>query len=220
MERRLNREPIAKILGEKEFWSLPFKTTKDTLDPRPDSETLMEAVLACYPQKDQALRMLDLGTGTGCLILSLLHEYKMATGVAVDLSPEALVVAQENAQRLGLQARISFVQSSWLDNVNGKYDVIVSNPPYIPRSHEKTLEPELAFDPQMALYGSDEDGLGAYRLLAHSLRPYLMPQGKIFLEFGQDQHLNVQQIFEGAGFRLQGWHKDLAGMRRCGVFQL
>ena len=131
LKRRLNREPVSKILGEKEFWSLSFKTTKDTLDPRPDSETLIEAVIESFQDKSAPYKLLDLGTGTGCLLLALLTEYQNASGVAVDVSHKALEIAKKNAKTLGVENRVTFLQSNWCDNLKGKFDIIVSNPPYI-----------------------------------------------------------------------------------------
>ncbi len=215
IERRLTREPIAKILEQKEFWSLPFKTTKDTLDPRPDSETLIEAVLENYKDHDIPLKILDLGTGTGCLLLSLLSEYKNATGVGVDISNKALEVAHYNASHLNLTERASFLQSNWLESVEGTFDIIVSNPPYIPPSQAQTLEPELNFDPDQALYTNLDDGLCVYRILARDIVKHLKPQGKIFLELGQDQHKEVQRLFEAHGFQDFTFYKDLSSSIRC-----
>lgn len=215
LERRLTREPLAKILQQKEFWSLPFKTTKDTLDPRPDSETLIEAVLEKYTDPAASLKILDLGTGTGCLLLSLLSEYKNATGIGVDLSDKALDVARYNAAALKLKDRASFLHSNWLENVEGTFDIILSNPPYIPPSHSKDLAPELAFDPDMALYTSLEDGLCAYRILATHITQHLRPHAKIFLEFGKGQHKEVQNLFDSHGFQHFTFHKDLSNTIRC-----
>lgn len=218
LERRLKREPVSKILGEKEFWSLSFKTTTDTLDPRPDSETLIEAVLDQFPDKTKPYKILDLGTGTGCLLLTLLSEYKNAIGVGIDFSPEALTVATDNAITLNLKDRSKFFHSNWCEKVEGQFDIIISNPPYIPPNHEATLEPELSFDPRQALYGESQDGLEAYRLLSQHLRNHLLPQGNIFLEFGKDQHDDVKKIMLAAGFSFIKWYKDLGQIMRCGAF--
>lgn len=219
LARRIKREPLAKILGIKEFWSLPFKTTAHTLDPRPDSEALIEAVLKVYSDRDQPYRILDLGTGTGCLLLSLLSEFKTATGVGADISPKALEVAHDNAKALGVGRRASFVHSNWLENIEGTFDIIISNPPYIPPSHRENLEPELAFDPESALYGEEkDDGLTAYKTLATQIFPHLAPGGKIFFEFGKNQHNDVETIMKANGFRCLNWFKDLSGSMRCGLF--
>ena len=217
-KRRLTREPVSKILGEKEFWSLSFKTTKDTLDPRPDSETLIEAVLDHFPDKEKPYKILDLGTGTGCLLLTLLSEYKKATGVGVDFSQGALRVATDNATTLNLKDRANFLHSNWCEKLPGHFDIIISNPPYIPPSHETILEPELSFDPKTALYGESQDGLEAYRILSHQLSNHFLPQGKVFLEFGKDQHNEVKDIMLAAGFSPIKWYKDLGQIIRCGVF--
>ena len=217
-ERRLKREPVSKILGEKEFWSLPFKTTKDTLDPRPDSETLVEAVLEQFPDQSKPYKILDLGTGTGCLLLTLLSEYKKATGIGVDFSQEALSVATDNAITLNLKDRAKFLHSNWCEKVEGHFDIIISNPPYIPPSHETTLEPELSFDPKTALYGNSQDGLEAYRLLSQQISKHFLPHGRIFLEFGKEQHDEVKEIMISAGFSSLKWYKDLGQIIRCGVF--
>ncbi len=218
LKRRLKREPISKILGEKEFWSLPFKTTQDTLDPRPDSETLIEAVLKQFKDPSKPHRILDLGTGTGCLLLTLLSEYKNATGIGVDFSQKALAVAAHNAKALSLEACVELLQSNWCEKLDGQFDIIVSNPPYIPPNHKKALEPELHFDPKEALYGDSQDGLEAYRRLSHQFKKHLAPQGKIFLEFGQGQHNEVRDIMISAGLTHLSWHKDLSQIIRCGVF--
>ncbi|MDP4840606.1 MAG: peptide chain release factor N(5)-glutamine methyltransferase [Alphaproteobacteria bacterium] len=218
VKRRLQREPVSKILGIKEFWSLPFKTTKDTLDPRPDSETLIEAVLEQFSDTSKPYKLLDLGTGTGCLLLALLSEYKKATGVGVDFSSKALTVATHNAISLNMETRAKFLQSNWCEHLNGQFDIIISNPPYIPPSHEKTIEPELSFDPKEALYGDSCDGLEAYRLLSLQLKKHLRPQGKIFFEFGKDQHADVEKIMTAANFSPKKYYKDLNQISRCGVF--
>jgi release factor glutamine methyltransferase len=167
IERRLQKEPLSKIKEHREFWSLPFRVTRDTLDPRPDSETLIEAVVACVPDKTHPLRILDLGTGTGCLLLSLLHEYPHSTGVGVDLSERAILIAQENASRLNLEERSAFMVGSWGEAIVGTFDVIISNPPYIGSS--EPLPPEVAlYDPQLALDGG-EDGLSCYRALSEQI---------------------------------------------------
>ena len=166
--RRCQGEPLSKIIGQREFWSLPFKVTTDTLDPRPDSETIIQAVLHHFPDRHKALNLVDFGTGTGCLLLSALSEYPNSAGIGVDISDAALAVAQENAQRLGLSQRASFVHSNWAEGVDGEFDVLISNPPYIGLS--EPLEAAVKeYDPPQALYGG-EDGLEAYRILLPQLR--------------------------------------------------
>jgi release factor glutamine methyltransferase len=158
---RANRQPIAQLIGKREFWGMEFKVSEATLDPRPDSETVIEAVLSRIPDRNAPLTILDLGTGTGCLLLSLLKELPAARGTGVDTSETALLVAKENTLRFGLQARTTFVTSHWCDKVENRFDIIVANPPYIPSRTIETLSPEVArFEPKHALDGG-EDGLDA-----------------------------------------------------------
>lgn len=175
LDRRSSHEPLSKILGHREFWSLPFRVTADTLDPRPDSETIIESVLKFYPDKTLPLNIIDLGTGSGCLLLSLLHEYPNAWGVGVDDQEAAACIAQENAKSLNLNHRSSFLVGNWGDALANRFDVIVSNPPYIATT--ESLPPEVAnYDPASALYGG-ADGLDCYRALAKQL-PNLAKLGK------------------------------------------
>jgi release factor glutamine methyltransferase len=217
IERRLKREPVSLILGHREFWSLDFTVTRDTLAPRPDSETLIEAVLTEVPDRARPLSLLDLGTGTGCLLLSLLSELPAARGTGVDISPEALAVARSNAERLGLEVRTAFVLSDWWQNISGRYDVILSNPPYIPSGEIGGLDPEVAqFEPLGALDGG-ADGLYAYRLLAAGAGKYLADQGIVAFEVGAGQAPEVASLLAGAGFSVRQVRKDLAGIERCVV---
>lgn len=217
--RRARREPMAHILGEREFWSLTFRVTRDTLVPRPDTETLVQGALDWAadrggPQGDP-LRVLDLGTGTGCILLSLLSEWPGAQGVGVDISPSALAVAHENAERLGLAARARFLAGDWGAGLDGPFDVIVTNPPYVAEGDLAGLEPEVAeFDPRGALSGGT-DGLAAYREIAPVIRALIAFEGAAFLEIGQGQDAEVFRMLEGAGLRVIGALKDLAGVTRC-----
>lgn len=216
VQRRLECEPISKIIGRREFWGLDFSVTRDTLDPRSDSETIVESVLKEFPSKENPLALLDLGVGTGCLLLSLLKEYPHAFGIGVDKSETALLVALKNAQDLGVLNRCGFLRGHWGDSLDGTFDVIVSNPPYIAR--DEVLPPEVAlFDPPEALY-ADESGYGCYRELANGLRPLLKPKGRIFLEIGFGQAQSVVQIFENQGFFLLQMQPDLSGIPRSLVF--
>lgn len=209
--RRMEREPLACITGHKEFWSLEFRTTQDTLDPRPDSETLIETALRlCEPAT-----ILDVGTGTGCLLLTLLHEYSQARGTGVDISPAALRVAESNAKRLGLQERVHFLHSDWLAGVDGQFDLIISNPPYIPSSDIDGLEPEVRdYDPMGALDGG-ADGLDAYRALIPQAAARLALGGWLLLEIGQGQQGDVTNVVTDAGLEVREQVKDLAGIVRC-----
>lgn len=219
LERRCQREPLSQIFGQKEFWSLPFKVTADTLTPRPDSETLIEAVLRYRPEFDQPLRILDLGTGTGCLLLSLLSEYPNASGVGVDISQAAVVVAQENAKALGMAKRCTIMQGSWFDPVAGQepFDIIISNPPYIPQGEKASLQPEVRkYDPDLALFGGI-DGLDPYRHLAAQAANYLIDDGLVVVEFGQGQESKIRSIVELNGLKTIEECSDLAGITRCAI---
>lgn len=215
IERRAAREPMAQILGEREFWSLNFRVTADTLDPRPDSETIIEAVLQYVPSRQSRLLMADFGVGSGCLLLSLLSEYPQAHGLGVDMSDAALEVAEKNAHALGLASRAIFHKTSWGEGVIGRYDVIVSNPPYIPEADMEDLEPEVTeYEPRSALVGG-KDGLDAYRALLPDVKRLLAPHGVAVLEFGEGQAADVAAIAEANGLRQLETCKDLAGIERC-----
>lgn len=213
LQRRLNHEPISKIMEYREFWSLPFRVTANTLDPRPDSEIMIESVLASCTDKAQHLRILDLGTGTGCLLLSLLHEYPNAWGVGVDRSEAASFIAQENAIRLGLENRCAFIVGHWGEALASSFDIIVSNPPYIGRN--ETLPPEVAYDPEIALFAG-EDGLSCYRALADEIPRLATPGSKIFLEMGDGQFDAINTIFSFA-FHMR-IAQDLNKKERCFIF--
>jgi len=216
LQRRLNHEPLSKIIGYREFWGLRFQVTKDTLDPRPDSETLIEAVLTACPARSQPLHILDLGTGTGCLLLSLLHEYPNARGVGIDISEAAIGIAQQNATRFNLKDRCSFAISHWGDALSGTFDVIISNPPYIANSEPLPLEVR-NHDPEMALFAG-KDGLNSYRALANQLPRLASPHSKIFLEMGAGQSRAIQAIFSFAS--CPQTILDLSGTQRCFAFSL
>jgi release factor glutamine methyltransferase len=214
VSRRCRREPVARILGEREFWSLPFGLNDATLEPRPDSETLVDVVLKTLGGKGP-VSILDAGAGTGCLLLALLHELPEATGVGVDLSPHAVAQARINAERLRLEARATFRMSNWLDNIAETFDVIISNPPYIPSREIPTLMPEVRnYDPLAALDGG-EDGLESYRSLVPQIRERLKPGGFAVFEVGQGQAAGVGEIFTRHGFVSVTHHLDLNGIERC-----
>lgn len=218
VRRRLAGEPVSRILGEREFWSLPFKLSPATLDPRPDSETNIEAALKNISDHQQTLRILDLGTGSGCLLLSLLHELPNATGVGVDLAPEAVKTAQENARHLNLSKRAEFMISRWGDQLTEIFDLVISNPPYIPSPEIETLMPEVrAYDPRLALDGGD-DGLEAYRQLALCIPPLLNPENPdalVILEIGKGQEDAVRDLMP---LRCTERKADLAGIIRTLIF--
>lgn len=213
--RRAAREPVARILGRREFWGLEFRVSPATLDPRPDSETLIEALLDRLPDPSAPLSLLDLGTGTGCLLLALLSELPAATGVGIDRSEEALAVARANAEALGLAARATFRQGDWAEGLDGGWQVIVSNPPYIVSAEIPDLPPEVArFDPRAALDGG-VDGLAAYRRIASRLPDLLDRSGILALEIGAGQGDEVEAILAAAGLAPLGRRRDLAGIERC-----
>ncbi len=221
--RRMNHEPVARILGIREFWSLEFKVDESTLVPRPDSETLIDTVLRNVDDPQAELSILDVGTGSGCLALSLLSELLNARALATDINPAALRVAQQNAQALGYSERIEFKQATWLENMtNGllsPFDMIVSNPPYIPNKDIEQLEPDVAqFDPHLALSGG-EDGLDAYRQLLPQLSGHIKASGLILLEIGWNQATDVADIGARAGFIHCETLKDLAGHDRVVLFR-
>jgi len=215
IDRRERREPVAYILGRRGFWTLDLAVTPATLDPRPDSETVIEAVLAALPDRAAPLRLLDFGTGSGCLLLALLAELPAATGLGIDRSPEALAVAAANAAACGLAGRASFRRGDWGAGLEGRFDVIVSNPPYIPTAEIDRLEPEVArFEPRGALDGG-ADGLEAYRRLAPDFLRLLAPGGLAALEVGHDQAAAVTALFAAAGMIPVGTRCDLGGYERC-----
>lgn len=215
--RRLSGEPVARILGAWEFWGLPFRLAPETLVPRPDTETLVEAALRLFSERGAPLRIVDLGTGSGCILTALLHERPNAVGVGLDRSEAALRVARENARANGVGARAAFLCGSWLDALAGPFDLIVSNPPYIAAPVIATLAPEVrGHDPRAALDGG-EDGLDAYRAILFDLsrRPDLLaPGGALALEIGYDQGEAVAALARQAGFPEPALTRDLAGQDR------
>ncbi|MBC7954172.1 MAG: peptide chain release factor N(5)-glutamine methyltransferase [Rhodospirillaceae bacterium] len=215
--RRVAREPMSHILGRRGFWTLTLKVTADTLDPRGDTETLIEAVLSRIADRQAPLRMVDFGTGTGAILLSLLSELPNATGLAVDKSPAALAVARENAVANGVGDRTEFLLSDWGRDVDERFDVIVSNPPYIPDQDIDGLEPEVAaFEPRLALAGGP-DGLDCYRALIPHMARLLAPGGIAAVEVGMGQAQSVASLFAAAGLVVGAVASDLAGIERCVV---
>ena len=218
-DRRVKREPVSKIIETRGFWRLDFKVTKDVLDPRPDSETLIDETLKLFPDKAAALRILDLGTGSGCLAQALLCEYGNARAVGFDASDAALKIAAENAASNRLTERFETKSGSWDDpdwfGDLGQFDLVISNPPYIAESERADLAPEVVnFDPERALFAG-ADGLDAYRKIVPAL-PFLLRDGGVFIaEFGKGQHDAVREIVEAAGLDFHAFGIDLGGMARC-----
>lgn len=213
--RRLAGEPMAYILGRREFWSLRFRCDARTLIPRPDSETLIEAALARRPDRRQPLRVLDLGTGSGCLLLTVLHLYPAAWGVGIDRSAGALAVAADNARRLGLAARAAFVAGDWLTSVAGRFDLVLANPPYVSEADLAALPPGIRdWEPRLALDGGG-DGLDSYRAILPALPPRLAAGGLALIEIGAGQAPAVAALAGRAGLQHVDVARDLAGIDRC-----
>lgn len=222
IERRLRHEPVHRILGHREFYGLDLSLSAETLEPRPDTETLVELVL---PQLKQivahhgAARILDMGTGTGAICLALLQECPEASGVGSDISSDALETAAHNAAANGLSGRFAAVRSDWFAAVAGPFHLIVSNPPYIMSSIIPTLEPEVKnFDPLPALDGGT-DGLDAYRAIAAGAKPFLFADGIVAVEIGYDQKATVTAIFQNEGFVLIDAARDYGDQDRALMFR-
>jgi release factor glutamine methyltransferase len=215
--RRLDREPIARIIGIKEFWGLPFRLNEATLVPRPETETVVEASLAVLDDngpRNRALRIADLGTGSGALLVALLTELPNATGIGTDMSLQAIAAARGNAVRLGLASRAQFAAGDFGLALAGPFDLVVSNPPYIESAHIAMLPPEVRYDPHIALDGG-ADGLDAYRAIAGQARNLLGPGGHLVVEIGVGQETAVAAIFQTAGLTPLPAQPDLAGIPRA-----
>lgn len=209
--RRVGGEPLWRILGYRDFWKHRFYLSPETLEPRPDTETLIETVLQSVPH---AKRILDIGTGTGCILLSLLHEYPDATGVGIDIQDGALQTARGNAERIGLTNRATFITSNWCDSVDGMFDVIVSNPPYIPTRDIANLESNVKnFDPILALDGGN-DGLDPYKKLLPQCKKHLVRGGRLFFEIGIGQVDDITRLVEENSATLIRVVRDLNGVER------
>lgn len=212
--RRASREPYARLVGKRQFWSLDFALSSAALEPRPDSETLIEAALELLPDRAASLRLLDFGTGSGCLLLALLSEFVHTTGVGIDLQPGAAALARRNAAALGLAARAAFVVGNWGGALAGEVDVILANPPYICSETIDSLAPEIArYEPRVALDGG-RDGLDAYRVLAGETRRLLRSGGMGFFELGEGQAPAVAALMAAAGLTVMSSRRDLAGIER------
>ncbi|MBY8975650.1 peptide chain release factor N(5)-glutamine methyltransferase [Rhodobacteraceae bacterium NNCM2] len=205
---RITRKPVSQIIGKRAFWGREFIVTPDVLDPRPESECLISRALA-----QPAKRVLDLGTGSGCLLLTLLAEWPEATGLGVDLSAAALEVARENANRLDLTPRVTFAQGNWFDPVDATFDLIIANPPYLSAEDMEKISPELAHEPALAL-SPGGDGLESYRHIAAGVFKYLNPNGRVLFEIGASQGDAVAEILRIAGMPDVTVHPDLDGRDR------
>lgn len=209
VEARAGGKPVSKIIGRRAFWTFDFIVTDDVLDPRPETETLVELAL-----REPFGRVLDMGTGSGCILISLLLENRQATGLGTDLSLAALSVAERNAEAAKVASRVRFIPSDWYKSIDGSYDLIVSNPPYIAADEMAGLMPEVRdHDPHIALT-DDGDGLTAYRAIAAGAAAYLAPGGRILVEIGPTQAAAVSTLFSGAGLEKIAVHPDLDGRDR------
>ena len=219
LSRRAAHEPVSRIVGRRHFWTLDLAVSPDTLDPRPDTESLIEAVIQAIPERTTPLRILDLGTGTGAILLALLAEYPNATGLGIDKSEGALTVARTNAESHGLLPRVAFAIGDWTQGVEGPFDVIVSNPPYIGSEHLPGLPPEVRdHDPALALDGGP-DGLAAYRTIIPAVPSLLGPSGLAVFEIGEGQGGGVIRIARENGLTPAGSRKDLGGIERALSFK-
>ena len=221
--RRLKHEPVARILGRKEFWSLSLNISGAVLVPRPETETVVEAALDFAVRGGKGLKnlrleplhILDIGTGSGALLLALLSELPNARGTATDISAAALDIARGNAERLGLASRCTFIECDIAAGVTVPFDLIVSNPPYIAHDDIATLEPEVRnYDPSLALDGGN-DGLDAYRAIAHDARRLLASGGRLIVELGASQESAVRALFDDIGMTVGSTRNDLAGVPRA-----
>ena len=226
IKRRSNAEPVAQITKFKEFWSLPFKISKKTLIPRPDSETMIEAVRSEFKNKNFAYKILDMGTGSGCLLLSLMSEFRDAFGVGIDIQSGAVKTAKQNARILSFDDRTVILKQNWHKKnpskkiTKHKFHIIISNPPYITGEDMKILAKDVKkYEPRKALFGG-RDGLDEYRMLSQAIYDWniLEQGGKIFLEIGKGQELDVKKIFEAFGFKFEKSFKDLSGIIRVVEF--
>lgn len=215
LQRRLNHEPVARIVGEREFWGLPFRLSPETLVPRPDTETLVETALDLLPDRQAPLRIVDFGTGSGCILVALLHELPQATGLGVDLAFGALVTARANANDNRVGKRCHFALSRWADAVSGPFDLIVSNPPYIATGVIPGLDEEVReHDPRLALDGGP-DGLEPYRILLAEAERLLAPGGLLAVEIGYDQAEDLRSLAVLHGLEILRIAHDLSGNPRC-----
>ena len=215
--RRAKNEPIAYLTGVREFWSLDLRVTPDTLIPRPDSETIVEAALeVTWMDKPQ---ILDLGTGSGCLLLAILTECRHAKGLGIDINEGAVGIAKQNARILGLSSRARFRTGTWAVDAplaeNGRFDLVVSNPPYIPNKKIADMAPDVRYYEPLGALSAGADGLSAYREIAGHLHGLIVPGGHFVGEFGLGQGTAVEHILNASGLQVIGFRDDVAGRKRC-----
>ena len=215
LAERERRVPVAYITGHREFWGLDFDVSPAVLIPRPESELIVEAALTFLSDAEARLRIADVGTGSGCLAVSLAYERPHATLLATDVSEDALAIARRNAERHGVSGRIRFARTSFLTDIQGSFDLIVANPPYVPRSHQATLSPDVRdHEPAVALFGRGEDGLDDVRELLGQSATRLAPSGRVMMEFGYGQGDAVRAGAERAGLDIVDILRDLQGYER------
>jgi len=213
LTRRAAREPVSQIIGVREFWGLEFEVTRDVLTPRPETELIVEEALAAFPDRSRGIAIVDVGTGSGCLAVTLAREFPQPEIIATDISEAALAVAQRNAKRHGVDNRIAFVHTDLLPSMQ-PVDLIVSNPPYIAREDAASLAPEVRdFEPHVALF-ADEDGLHFYRRLIVEAQDMLTADGRFILELGYDQRNRVAKLASAHGWRVVKTRHDLQGIPR------
>lgn len=216
--RRLNGEPISKIFKKRDFYNSTFIISNDVLDPRPETELIVE-IANNYINKNEVKNILDLGTGSGCILLSILKENRMINGLGIDLSKEAISIAKQNSKKLNLETQSNFLVSNWMSSVNYKYDLVVSNPPYIASEDIKKLSKSVKiYDPILSLDGGD-DGLNSYRLIASDLKRIIGMNALIIIEIGYNQSLQVIDIFKKNDFKLIKKYNDINGLDRVLTFQ-
>ena len=216
--RRLNGEPISKIFKKRDFYNSTFLISNDVLDPRPETELIVE-IANNYIDKNEVKNILDLGTGSGCILLSILKENKMINGLGIDLSKDAISIAKQNSKKLNLETLSNFLISNWMSSVNYKYDLVVSNPPYIASEDIKKLSKSVKiYDPILSLDGGD-DGLNSYRLIASDLKRVVSKNALIIIEIGYNQSLQVIEIFKKNNFKLMKKYNDINGLDRVLTFQ-
>ncbi len=217
-ERRLKGEPISKIFKKRDFYKSTFLISNDVLDPRPETELIVE-IANNFIKKNEVKNILDLGTGSGCILLSLLKENKMINGLGIDLSKEAINIAQKNSKKLQLDKQSNFLISNWMDSINFKYDIVVSNPPYIGSKDIKKLSKDVKnYDPLLSLDGGD-DGLNCYRTIVKDLKRIINKNAIIIMEIGYNQSKSVIEIFKKKGFKLIKKYNDINGLDRVLTFQ-
>ena len=217
-ERRLKGEPISKIFKKRNFYKSTFIISNDVLDPRPETELVVE-IANNFIKKNEVKNILDLGTGSGCILLSILKENKMINGLGIDLSKEAINIAQKNSKKLQLDKQSNFLISNWMEAINFKYDIVVSNPPYIASKEIEKLSKEVKnFDPFLSLDGGD-DGLNCYRVIVEDLKRVINKNAIIIIEIGYNQSNSVEEIFKNNDFKLLKKYNDINGLDRVLTFQ-